>query len=323
MPNNKLLTPKQRAKIIDRTSIVDTVINLFIGIVKVIIAFFSGSLAIASDSILNFGDTVGGIITIFGIHFSTHKPTKRHPYGFGRVEYLTAILTAILMIMISSFFAHIAIEHIMKPVETHVTVFQFVALFFLVLLKYYLYFFNKREYKKTDSGPLEATAHDSIIDAFGTTITGLLVLLDHFIKLNLDGWISLLVAITLIISSSIDIFKTISIMLGVSVNKNLITDISNTVKKIKPVIDVRNIMVHSYGYEVHYGEMSLILPDNLDTIEISQLLKKIEILLQNEYNITFFFEILAQSYKSTNKSIDDSKLSGAKKTTINEKKNKV
>lgn len=293
-----ILTPKERAKAVNKVSIVDTLVNLFIGITKVIISILSGSIAIAGDSILNFGDALSGIVTIYGLKLSNHKPTRKHPFGFGRVEYLTTILASVVTIMIASVFAHISVEHIIDPIETNVTIPEFIIFAILVLFKFYLYYYNKKVFDKTQSGPLEAVSHDSLIDAIGTTCTGLFIFIDKITKLNLDGWISLVIAIFIILSSCLDIYKTINIMIGVQVDSKTIDNIRKTVLATKPIQGVKNIFVHSYGYNIHYGQMDVILPDNLDVLEVSKILKSLEVTLENDYNITFTFGILPEMKKT-------------------------
>lgn len=285
------LTPKKRFKIIDRTSFINVIVNFIIGFVKITIAIVSGSIAIASDAVINIGDTISGIITIVGNRFSLHKPTEKHPFGFGRIEYVTIIFAAIIMITVSGILAEVSVEHIITPVEVHINGFEYFLLVMIVVAKFGLFFYNKHKGEEANSGELEAVSNDSFIDAIGTLVVIILIIIDHFVKLELDGYISLGVALFIIGSNLIDIFKTLSLMLGTRPATFIIEEIRKTALSVKPVTDVRDIIIHSYGFNVHFGQMDISLPGDIDINETSKILKKLETLLNEKYNITFTFGI--------------------------------
>lgn len=292
------LTPKKRFQIINRVSFINVISNFLIGFIKVAIAIVSGSIAVASDSVLNFGDGFSGIVTLIANKLSLKKPTKKHPYGFGRVEYLAIILAATIMMSVSIVFAIASIDHIKVPAEIHITTFQYILLLLIAVSKFVLYFYNKKESEKTMSGELEAVSHDSIIDAYGTTFTVALIFIDHFVSLELDGWIGLAVAIFIFVSSFIDILKTMSLMLGTKPDDYIVDEIRKTSESVKDVLNVRNIIIHSYGYNVHYGQMDVTLPSNLNTSQIVGILKRLDQKLQNTYNISFTFGITSEKEKN-------------------------
>ena len=133
------MTPKERFAIIDRASNINIVSNLIIGVVKIIIAVVSGSIAIAGDSVINLGDTIAAIFTRIGDKLSLKSPTKKHPFGLGRVEYLAVIIAAFVMIFVSGILVTISIEHIIHPVKVEVNGFEYFIIFLIVVSKFYLW----------------------------------------------------------------------------------------------------------------------------------------------------------------------------------------
>ena len=129
------LSVRERYKIINDTSIVNVIINFLIATVKIVIAIVSGSIAVASDSVINIGDTVSGIVTIIGNRLCLKKPTKKHPFGFGRIEYLTIIIAAVVMIAVSSVLMFVSIEHIIHPVKIEVNFIEYLLLGVLFILR--------------------------------------------------------------------------------------------------------------------------------------------------------------------------------------------
>lgn len=301
MKKIKVLSRHDRTRIINKVSILDTVTNLFLGLIKLVIAYLSGSVTIASDAVLNLGDFVSGIVTTVGIKLSEHKPTQKHPFGFGRIEYLTTILVSVIMIIIGGEFGRIAISHIQNPVDIHVTDLQFGILFIIVAVKFGLCYYNFKSGEKTENETLDGIARDAFISACGTGLMVSLIFLDRFIKVNLDGWVSLGVAVFIIVSGIFDILKTINLMLGTKPNEELLKEIKETALSISPIEDVKNIIIHSYGYFVHYGQMDVELPDDMDIKTASTVLEDLKTVLEEKYEIEFTFGLWPEnlSYKNT------------------------
>lgn len=301
MKKIKVLSHKDRTRIINRVGFIDTITNLFLGLTKLFIAIVSGSMAIGIDSVLNLGDFASGIITMIGIKVSEHKPTAKHPFGFGRIEYMTTIVVSLIMILVAGEFARISLININKPNEINLNNVQVVILSLVVIIKFGLFYLNKRNGEKTDSQTLEGTALDSFIAACGTALTVFLVLLDKYIHLNLDGWISLGVAVFIIISCLIDIYKIINLMLGTNPDPELIKKIKETALSVEPIEGVNNIIIHSYGYFVHYGQMDVELPDNMDIRTASKVLQNLKTVLEDQYEIEFTFGLWPENitYKNT------------------------
>ncbi len=291
--------PKDRSRTIDRASLIDIGANLLIGLIKVGIATVSGSIAVASDSVLNLGDTLTGILTIIGIKISNRNPTKLHPFGFGRFEYITAVFTSVITLITGFEFARISVEHIFNPVEIRITNLQLVILFSLVGIKYALYLYNRKLGERTDSESLLAASHDSLIDTFGTFFTVLLIFIDRFVKLELDGYIGLAVAVCVMVISVRDIIKMISILLGTEPSKSLIEGIKRTVLEEKSITGVENILIHSYGYNVKIGQMRIKLPMGMEISQATEIISKIRQELKEKYDIDFIVGVYCKENKNT------------------------
>lgn len=277
----------ERSKIITHASIVDTLVNLSFGVAKLIMGLTSHSVAIMSDAVNNLGDAVSGVLTFVGTRLAEHKPTKKHPYGFGRLEYLTALIIASLIITAGFEFARVSYERIIHPVHTSVTTLQIVIMTVTVIGKVFLYFFNKKNGEAADSSALLANAKDSVSDAVSTGFTVVGVAADKLTHMSLDGYIGLLVSLFILYSGFSSLLSTVSLMVGTGISQKLQNKIRTVAMESPDVLAVEDMRVYSYGPERRFGSMTVQVRPSLSLEATETLLSEVQKALRTKTGVIF------------------------------------
>ena len=154
-----------RERKIVRTSFLGIGVNVILVAFKMTVGFFSGSIAVVLDAVNNLSDALSSVITIVGTRIAGRKPDKKHPYGHGRVEYLTGVLVAVLVLLAGAVSLKESAEKIFRPVETTYSPWSFLILGTAVLVKFFLGRYVKKTGKKLQSQALTASGADAFFDA--------------------------------------------------------------------------------------------------------------------------------------------------------------
>ena len=168
-------------------------VNVALGAVKIVIGYLSGSVAIVSDGANNATDSVSSLVTLIGYRFSKKRPTKDHPLGFGRIEYLSALMVGILILMTGISFLNSSIDAIQNPHDMSVSNLMIGVLFFTVLVKIWLGRMNTKVGRETGSEALSASGADALSDVLTSMVTIGAAFASKFTSIPVDGWAGLLI----------------------------------------------------------------------------------------------------------------------------------
>lgn len=268
--------PKVRARYGAAAGGLGIVSNVFLFIGKLIAGIISGSVAIVADAINNLSDCLTSFITLLGFKLSSKPADKEHPFGHARLEYITALVVAFVILVIGVEVGKAGVEKIVSGEVSEFSVVSCVILSVSILIKLCLSFIYKGLGKSTDSGALSAMSEDSRNDCFST----LAVLASSFIMffwgVNLDGYLAVVVAI-MIVGSAVGLIKdTVDPLLGKPPEKEVIENIEKKLKSYDGVLGIHDLMVHNYGplttfatvhIEVDAAADVMISHDLLDNIE--------------------------------------------------------
>lgn len=236
----------------------------------------SHSIAITADAFNNLSDAGSSIITLIGFRMAGQKPDPDHPFGHGRIEYISGLLVAVIILLMGLELLKSSLEKILHPEEP---VFSPVILLILaasILVKCYMFLYNRHLGKKLDSAAMEATAADSFSDSLATTVVLLSTLVAHFTGLAIDGWCGLLVGLFICYAGYRAAKDTISPLLGQAPDKAFVRQINDTVMAHEGILGIHDLIVHNYGpgrvlislhAEVPADGDILVLHDLIDTIE--------------------------------------------------------
>ena len=207
----------------------------------------SGSIAIMADAFNNLSDAGSSLITLIGFKFAGMKPDKEHPFGHGRIEYLSGLAVALAIVLMGIELGKSSVEKIISPTAVDTSLLSIGILVVSIAVKLYMSRYNRNIGKKIDSAAMKATAADSLSDAAATSVVLLAMLALHFTGYNIDGWCGVLVALFIIYAGYGAAKDTLSPLLGQSPDRELIDEIRNITLSHKEIIGIHDLVVHDYG----------------------------------------------------------------------------
>ena len=277
---------ENRSKVIVRTSIVGIATNVVLSAFKAAVGFFTGSIAVTLDAVNNLSDALSSVITIVGAKLSNRPPNKKHPLGYGRMEYLSAMSVAAIVLYAGGTSAVESIKKIIHPEDADYSSASLVIIASAVIVKIVLGKFVKREGERVNSGALIASGADALFDA----ILSLSVLASAIIfittGISLEAYVG--VAISLfIIKSGIEMLRdTVDDILGKRNDKDLVKKIKKILSSEAPVRGAYDLLLNNYGPNKFYGSVHLELPDTMTVEEVDVLTRKLESRVFKETGVT-------------------------------------
>ncbi len=247
---------------------------LFLG--KYLAGRLSGSIAMTADAFNNLSDAGSSAITLLGFRMAAKKPDPGHPFGHGRIEYLSGVAVSIIIIVVGVQLGLESIDKIMNPQPVDAGLLPMLVLVASICVKGYMFAYNRGIGRKINSPGMAATAMDSLSDSIATSVVLISMLLSRFAGVNADGWGGIAVACFIIFSGFKAAKETLSPLLGNPPDPQLVHDISNIVLSHSEVVNVHDLIVHDYGpgrlmvslhAEVPGNGDIYALHDTIDTIE--------------------------------------------------------
>lgn len=264
-----------REKIIIRTSIKGIVANIFLVIFKMIVGIISHSIAIVLDAVNNLSDVLSSVITIVGTKLASKAPDKEHPYGHGRVEYLSAMIISII-ILYAGFTAFVeAGKKVIYPENPDYTIISIAIIMVAVVVKIFLGVYVKTVGEKVNSESLINSGKDALMDAVISFSTFVAAIIFIVLKISLEAWLGLIIS-AVIVRAGIQMLKaTLSQILGKRINRDLALAIKNTVTANDNVYGAYDLILNDYGPDIYLGSIHIEVPDYMTAAEIDDLTRKI------------------------------------------------
>ena len=220
-------------------------ILLFAG--KYFAGALSGSIAIVADSFNNLSDAGSSLITLLGFRLAAKKPDPGHPYGHGRIEYISGFVVSFLILLMGFELAKSSIAKILAPEPIQAGWLPAAILIVSICVKLYMFFYNRSVGKKLGSSAMTATATDSISDAVATTVVLLNMGIAHFFDVNIDGYAGLLVALFILYAGYNAAKDTLAPLLGEAPDPDFVQRVNDIVMAHPEVIGSHDLVVHDYG----------------------------------------------------------------------------
>ncbi|MBR3694046.1 MAG: cation transporter [Erysipelotrichales bacterium] len=268
------------------SSCVGILCNVALFLVKLAMGILSGSIAIISDAFNNLSDSVSNIVAFISYKLAAQPADKDHPFGHGRIEYLASLVIAAMILLVGFEFLKSSIQRIItpQPVEYHSIV--MVALVVSVIVKVWLWAFNRKLGERIDSSVMLATATDSLSDAMTTTVTALSLFASLFTEVAIDGFVGVFVS-CMILKAGYEIIKdTVDSLIGRPVDKTIVEQMMEIVNSYEVVLGMHDLIVHNYGpnkllasfhVEIRSDVDLLFAHDQIDLIE-NEIKEKLQIM---------------------------------------------
>ncbi len=222
-------------------------LNIFLCIGKFIAGVLSHSIAITADAFNNLSDAGSSLITLIGFRMAGQKPDVDHPFGHGRIEYISGLLVSVAIIFMGFELVKSSVNKIIKPVEITSDPVIIGILIASICVKLYMAYYNTAISKKIESSAMKATATDSLSDSLSTLVVLISTLVSHFTALNIDGYCGVAVGFLILYAGYSAAKDTISPLLGQPPKKEFIEQIENLVTAHAEVLGIHDLIVHDYG----------------------------------------------------------------------------
>lgn len=257
-------------------------ILLFIG--KWLAGTLSGSIAITADAFNNLSDAGSSVITLIGFKLSGQKPDPEHPFGHGRMEYISGLFVSVAILIMGFELIKSSVEKILHPEAIESSPVILAILVASILVKLYMCFYNRSIGKKINSAAMRATANDSLSDTVSTTLVLAATIISQLTGVILDGWFGVLVGIFIFYTGITTMKDTIDPLLGQAPDKELVNHIEEVVMAHPIVHGIHDLIVHDYGPGRLMISLHAEVSASGDLLEIHDEIDNIEHELQQKLN---------------------------------------
>ena len=255
---------------------VGIVINLLLFALKLFAGTLAGSVAVTADAFNNLSDAGASIVTLLGFRLAGQKPDPEHPFGHGRLEYISGLIVSIVILLMGFELLRDAVGAILHPEAVECSVLTVAILLVSICAKFYMYCYNRGVGKKISAAAMQATAADSLSDCAATAAVLLATLAGYFLHWQIDGWCGLVVSLLILWAGVQAARDTLSPLLGQPPSEEFVQEIRDIVMESQVVCGIHDLVVHDYGpgrvmISLHaevpaHGDI-LALHDEIDNIE--------------------------------------------------------
>ena len=264
-----------RNKKIIKTSIIGIIINFLLASFKAIVGIISGSIAIVLDAVNNLTDAASSLVTIIGTKLANKKPDREHPFGHGRIEYLSAMIISVIIMYagISSLIE--SIKKIIRPTVPDYNVYTVIVVVAAIFTKIIIGYYFKDRGKKLNSSSLVNSGKDALLDSVISFSTLMAIFIFTFTKISVEAYLGFIISIIIIKSGFDMIREAISSILGERVDVNLIRNVKKIIKSYPEVLGVYDIIFNNYGPNSYTGSVHIEIANTYTIDEIDELQRKI------------------------------------------------
>ncbi len=276
---------KSRDAVIVRTSVVGIVANVLLAAFKAFVGLASSSIAIVLDAVNNLSDAASSVITIVGTKLAGKEPDRKHPFGYGRIEYLSAMLISMLVLYagVTAF-----IESVKKIIHPDTPDYGAAALIIVavaVVVKIVLGSYVKRVGKKVNSDSLVNSGEDATLDSVisaSTLVAAAVYLLFH---ISLEAWLGAIIALVIVKSGIEMLLETLSRILGERADTELAKRIRETITAYPEISGAYDLVLHDYGPDAYNGSVHIEVPDTLSADDLDKLIRKVTIDVYQKHDV--------------------------------------
>ena len=286
-----------RQEKIIKTSIIGIVVNLILVAFKAFVGIVTNSIAITLDAVNNLTDALSSIITIIGAKLANRPPDKNHPYGYGRIEYFSSVIIAVIVLWAGITALMESWPKIFTPDVTNYSTVSLVIIAVAIVVKLALGRYVKSVGEDINSQALVASGSDALFDSILSLSTLVAALISIFFHISLEGILGVIISIV-IIKASIDMIReTLDSMIGARVDSELSRKIKDSICELPDVYGAYDLSLHNYGPEEMQGLVHVEVDDSLTALEIHNLTRQISIKIYNEFSIILTVGIYARNNK--------------------------
>lgn len=274
-----------REKVVVMTSIISIISNIVLAGFKAFVGLLANSIAIISDAVNNLSDALSSIITIVGTKLAGKAPDKKHPYGYGRIEYMTSMIVSAIVLYagITAF-----VESVKKIIHPEVADYSTITLIILIagiIVKFVLGIYVKKKGKDVNSDSLVASGSDAFNDAILSISVLASAIIYMIFSISLEAYVGVLLSI-FIIKAGLELIKeSVDNILGVRVESDLARSIKKDISKEKDVQGAYDLVLNDYGPDKYLGSIHIEVADTLSVADIDKISRKITKTILEKYGV--------------------------------------
>ena len=274
-----------REKVVIKTSIISIISNIVLASFKAFVGFLANSIAIISDAVNNLSDALSSIITIVGTKLAGKAPDKKHPYGYGRIVYMTSLIVSAIVL-----YAGITalVESVKKIIHPEVADYSTITLFILIagiIVKFILGLYVKKKGKDVNSDSLVASGSDAFNDAILSISVLASAIIYMIFNISLEAYVGVLLSI-FIIKAGLELIKeSVDNMLGVRVESDLAKSIKKDIIKEKDIQGAYDLVLNDYGPDNYLGSIHIEVADTLSVADIDKISRHITKTIMKKYGV--------------------------------------
>lgn len=285
--------PDSREGTVVTVSGLNILVNLIFAAIKVVIGLAVSSIAIVSEGVNNATDSATSLITIVGTKLSAKHPTEKHPFGFGRIEYLTSLLISVLILFTGAELMESSVKRIFEPQEMSISYVTMAIIAVSALVKLALGLYTIKEGRRVDSSSLVALGtecrSDSVVSVI-TLVTALVFLVFH---VSLDAYAGIIMSL-IVLKAGFEVLKeTLSDILGQAGEKELAQELYCIIRAEPLVLNAADMMLHNYGPDSYSGSVNVEIDHSKTVGEVYAALHELQLRIMHEKHITMVFGIYA------------------------------
>ena len=285
----------QRNHEIIKASVIGIVGNMILVAFKMVIGFVSNSIAIILDGVNNATDAISSIVTIIGTKLAGKRPDKKHPFGYGRIEYLTSVIIAVIILVAGVVSLRESILKIMNPGTPSYSAITITVIVVAILGKIVLGFIFKHYGDKTRSEALIASGIDSNYDAVLSAGTLVVAIVQNVWNLNIDGIVGVIISLV-VCKAGIEVLRdALAPIIGTPEDKQKVTQIESYIRTFPNVHGVHDVVFDNFGPNMIIGSVRIKVPDDMLARDIDELGRQISEGLQKRFGVLLTVGIYTES----------------------------
>lgn len=276
---------ENRDKVIIRTSVIGILANVFLAAFKAVIGIMSNSVAIVMDAVNNISDAASSVITIAGTKLAGRPADRKHPFGYGRIEYMSAMVISMLVLYAGITAFTESVKKIIAPDTPDYSALALVIVAVAVVVKFILGRYVKHTGEKVNSDSLINSGEDAKLDSVISLSTLLAAAIYIFFNISVEAYLGAVIAVVIIKSGFEMLRDTLSKILGERADAQLARDIKETIMGYPQVRGAYDLILHNYGPDFFHGSVHIEVPDVLTAEELDQLTRSIAMSVYNKHNV--------------------------------------
>ncbi len=285
-----------RDSVCKMSGIVCIILNILLAAAKIVVGALFGLVSVLADGMNNLSDCGSNIVSVVGVTLASKPADKGHPYGHRRAEYVAAMVVAFIVLVVA---VELCIESVTKIVDTFKgnsaeIPFEIVTIVILsvsILVKFWMFFFNRKLGRRFGSDLLKATSIDSISDVCATGAVLVSVIISHYAGFNIDGFMGVAVAVVIAVAGIKILRETYNNLIGAAPDGKLVESVVARIKQFSGVLGVHDLNIHNYGPDKYYASVHVEVDSSVSVLESHDMIDQIERDFAENTNITLVIHL--------------------------------